>query len=165
MIPIKKRKYKIKHHNININNSDINYKPSKLVIHTNPDTNPDTNSDVNNDECFICLEIYIDGSINTIKLNDMTNYIKNCYCNGFIHEKCFTKWHNIKPYCPICRSSIIFTKYEYCFYIFNNFTKNARIKILFCIKIIKTILLYLFYLWCGYKILIIIIKETPKMLN
>jgi hypothetical protein len=117
-------------------------------------------------ECFICLELelYIDNS-RTIKLNKMEDYIKKCSCDGWIHEHCFSKWHNVNKYCPICRSVIIFTRYEYCIIIIHKFKKyTSELFILLC-KLIKQTLLYSMCLWSLYYIYINFFNKTPMLSN
>ena len=116
-------------------------------------------------DCFICLEVYIDCSINTVKLNNMENYIKNCSCDGWLHEQCFTKWHNINKHCPICRSVIIFTKYEYYFFIFNNFKKNTRIKIAIFLRYTQVALISAIFLWWVFNYGVNMIKMNPTLSN
>ena len=125
-------------------------------------------------ECFVCLELklYTDNS-RTIKLNKMEDYIKDCSCDGWIHEHCFSKWHNVNKYCPICRCVIIFTKYEYCFLIIHKFKKNTVAMLLLLCKLIKQTLLFSMFLWCLYYFLIdffieffyFIFKKTPMLSN
>lgn len=117
-------------------------------------------------ECFVCLELelYTDNS-RTIKLNKMEDYIKECSCDGWIHEHCFSKWHNVNKNCPICRSVIIFTKYEYCFLIIYKLKKNTVEFLLLLCKIIKQTLLYSMFLWCLYHFCITIFIKTPMLSN
>lgn len=125
-------------------------------------------------ECFVCLELelYTDNS-RTIKLNKMEDYIKDCSCDGWIHEHCFSKWHNVNKYCPICRCVIIFTKYEYCFLIIHKFKKNTVALLLLLCKLIKQTLLFSMFLWCLYyffidffiAFFISFFKKTPMLSN
>lgn len=117
-------------------------------------------------ECFVCLELelYTDNS-RTIKLYKMEDYIKECSCDGWIHEYCFSKWHNVNKYCPICRSVIIFTKYEYCFFIIHKFKKNTVELLLLLCKLIKQTLLFSMFLWCLYYFFIAFFNKTPMLSN
>jgi hypothetical protein len=115
-------------------------------------------------ECFICLEVYIDNS-KTIRLNNMNNYIKTCSCNGWIHEQCFNSWHIVNKHCPICRTVIIFTKYEYYILIIHNFKQNICDTIFILLILIKQTLLYSLFLWFLYNLSIYFFKKTPMLLN
>lgn len=55
-------------------------------------------------ECFICYEICCENEAMPIKLNSTLYYIKNCECDGFIHNKCLSLWHDAHKKCPICRT-------------------------------------------------------------
>lgn len=102
-------------------------------------------------DCFICLELYIDNS-KTIRLNNMNDYIKNCSCNGWIHEQCFNSWHNINKHCPICRTVIIFTKYEYYILIIHNFKQKICEVVFIVLVFINRVILSTIFLWLLYRV-------------
>jgi hypothetical protein len=101
-------------------------------------------------DCFICLELYIDNS-KTIRLNNMNDYIKNCSCNGWIHEQCFNSWHNVNKHCPICRTVIIFTKYEYYILIIHNFKQKICELVFTVLVFINRVILSTILLWLLYR--------------
>jgi hypothetical protein len=59
-----------------------------------------------NNECFICYE---NDSKNKklINLNSKNNYLKNCKCNGYIHQECLDLWFELNQSCPVCRKLMI----------------------------------------------------------
>lgn len=118
----------------------------------------------NENECFVCLEVYFD-NLKTIKLNKMEEYIKDCSCDGWIHEKCFNKWHIVNKKCPICRTVIVFTKYEYCVLVIYNFKKKIRDTILIVLTIIKYTFLCTLLLSFLYKVSLSSFKKTPMLSN
>lgn len=118
----------------------------------------------NENECFVCLEVYFD-NLKTIKLNKMEEYIKECSCDGWIHEKCFNKWHNVNKKCPICRTVIVFTKYEYCVLVIYNFKKKVRETMLITLTIIKYTFLCTLLLSFLYKVSLSSFKKTPMLSN
>ena len=146
MISNREKKYKLRRYNIiQIKNKQEkeNQNKEELICYKNELFH-------NEKECFVCLEIYIDNS-KTIRLNNMNDYIKNCSCDSWIHEHCFNKWHNVNKNCPICRSVIIFTKYEYCILIIHDFKKNTCKTLILVCKLIKQIFIYTLCFWCLYK--------------
>jgi hypothetical protein len=88
--------------------------------------------------CFICFENESENKYPLIKLKNQKVFIKDCICDGCIHNECLTKWYNIKPVCPICRKFMVEIVYlpscnryldhfsffiEY--YIINNYNSNS----------------------------------------
>ena len=118
----------------------------------------------NENECFICLEVYFD-NLKTIKLNKMEEYIKDCSCDGWIHEKCFNNWHIVNKKCPICRTVIVFTKYEYFVLVIYNFKKKVRETMLITLIIIKYTFLSTLLLGFLYKVSLSSFKKTPMLSN
>ena len=57
-------------------------------------------------ECFICYEVALRDELQTIRLNNQTDFIKLCDCNGWIHKKCLNDWFEQAHTCPICRKNI-----------------------------------------------------------
>ena len=115
-------------------------------------------------ECFICLEVNLD-NLKTLKLNNMNDYIKECLCDGWIHENCLSKWHIVNKHCPICRSVIIFTKYEYYILSIHSFKKNMFELLLIVCRIIKQTLLSSLFLWFLYRVCLSHFKKTPTLSN
>ena len=179
MIVNRWKKYKIKPNkrnksckNIQINNEINNYYVNQetnyenlygeLIIH-----NVNINENENENECFICLEVYNDNE-NTIKLNKMKGYIKECSCDAWIHELCFNKWHIVNKRCPICRTVIVFTKYEYMILGIRNFKKNVCNIIILTVKIVTKTLIFSLFLWVLYRtcsIYFYSFKKTPMLSN
>jgi len=58
-------------------------------------------------DCFICFEIIMINDLRNNKLNKQTMFIKNCICDGNVHNKCLKKWFDIHRSCPICRTRVI----------------------------------------------------------
>jgi hypothetical protein len=115
-------------------------------------------------DCFICLELYMDNS-KTIRLNNMNNYIKECSCNGWIHEQCFKSWHNVNKYCPICRTVIIFTKYEYYILSIHSFKQNIYEILIILYRLIKHTILSSLILWFIYNVWFSSFKKNPMLSN
>ena len=63
--------------------------------------NDDCDGDKNYNDCMICLEIYDVANNNCIKLQNVF-YIKNCFCDTWIHHYCLDIWFNNNNKCPIC---------------------------------------------------------------
>ena len=57
--------------------------------------------------CFICFENENESKYILTKLKNQKLFIKNCICDGWIHNECLTKWYNIKQICPICRKNMV----------------------------------------------------------
>jgi len=152
MITNNKKKYNLRNYKIK-NETKCKNNKNNLDIQEIIEFKEEIDTFHNTKECFVCLEVYIDNSI-TVKLNNMKNYIKQCSCDGWIHEYCFNSWHLVNPNCPICRSVIIFTKYEYYILTLTIIKKQIQLKIIFIIKLLKIILLYFFVIWCIIQIFI-----------
>lgn len=60
-----------------------------------------------NDICFICFEYEIENEIKPINLGNQCFYIKDCVCNGSVHQYCLRKWFDKNKTCPICRIKVI----------------------------------------------------------
>ena len=56
--------------------------------------------------CLVCL----DNSDSTIK--SITNLIKICECDYWIHEICIHAWLIKEPTCPICKKLLIYNTEE-----------------------------------------------------
>ena len=76
--------------------------------------NNDQNKDENNEtiiadikECFICFEDDTNNSFKIINLKDQLICIKNCLCNGSIHNECLKKWIDTHNSCPVCRKTVL----------------------------------------------------------
>jgi hypothetical protein len=75
---------------------------------TNSELSEDSIEEIDND-CLICLEIKDKTETDCIKLrNDI--YIKECFCDGWIHYYCLDVWYISNRKCPICLT--IMTKIE-----------------------------------------------------
>jgi hypothetical protein len=57
--------------------------------------------------CFICFENENESKYILTKLKNQKLFIKNCVCDGWIHNECLTKWCNFKQICPICRKFMV----------------------------------------------------------
>ena len=68
--------------------------------------NRETETDFASNECFICYEVAVKDELQTIRLNNQTDFIKLCECNGWIHKKCLNDWFEQAHTCPICRTNI-----------------------------------------------------------
>ena len=73
----------------------------RLIDHYNDEIKEVNKEEIN--DCFICYE----NEITPIKLNSETYYLKNCKCDGYVHENCLTIWYEKNNKCPICRVPII----------------------------------------------------------
>ena len=78
---------------------------NNMFIATKRENKPTENSFANN-ECFICYEVALKDETQTIRLNNQTDFIKLCQCNGWIHKKCLNDWFQQAHTCPICRTNI-----------------------------------------------------------
>ena len=58
---------------------------------------------VENNDCLICLEINDNSDNNCIRIQNQL-YIKNCSCDGWVHEYCLNIWYVKNNKCPICLS-------------------------------------------------------------
>lgn len=134
--------------------------------------------------CFICFENELENKYSLTKLKDQKLFIKNCICDGCIHNECLTKWYNIKPVCPICRKFMVEIVYlpscnryldhfsffiEY--YIINNHQSNnifiiitkssffyyVRLLLSILFIIIQFIIYYFFFFFCIFCFLLYII--------
>jgi len=66
-------------------------------------------SNIENNECLICLEINDSSNNICIRIQNKF-YIKECLCDGWIHEVCLDFWYVSNKQCPICLCNMI--KYE-----------------------------------------------------
>ena len=117
------------------------------------------NDDYENEKtiCFICYEIKYE---QTITLNLQNDYIKNCYCNGWIHDTCLNKWYDKSSKCPICRKNVckkttfymIFLENGKCYFtiFYINFFKNIN-------KLIKYFL-YLSFIYYATEFYLIVLN-------
>jgi hypothetical protein len=64
------------------------------------------NCEVNENNCFICYQIQKNDGKDSLKMNCITKYTKNCDCNLFIHISCLDEWFMINNDCPICRKKM-----------------------------------------------------------
>ena len=63
-------------------------------------------SNIENNECLICLEI--NGSDDNICIRiENQFYIKECSCDGWVHEYCLNIWYIKNNKCPICLCNMI----------------------------------------------------------
>jgi hypothetical protein len=113
----------------------------------------------NEKDCFICLELYINNS-KTIRLNNMKDYIKTCSCDGWIHEQCFNSWHDVNKHCPICRTVIIFTKYEYYILIIHNFKQKIGEAVFATLIFINRLFLFIILLLCLHHLWVSFSKKN-----
>jgi hypothetical protein len=67
----------------------------------------DTLYDNINKECFICLQDISANELNKDRLNRQNLFIKNCRCDGFVHNNCLMKWFDKYKSCPICRKLVV----------------------------------------------------------
>jgi len=63
---------------------------------------------MNQDECFICFEISNKCEKYPSRLNNLEDYIKNCSCDGYVHNICIEKWYNNYKTCPICCKKMLY---------------------------------------------------------
>jgi hypothetical protein len=70
-------------------------------------------------ECFICFEVSNQYEKYPLRLKYLEEYIKNCGCDGWIHNNCIQMWCNTNNTCPICRNKMIYVniEFQYGFYI------------------------------------------------
>jgi hypothetical protein len=113
--------------------------------------------------CFICFEVSNQYENTPSKLSDNIHFLKNCQCDGWVHDFCIEKWYYFKEICPICRNRIIYVNFEFhymldiinfYFYIFKNITTITR-RLHFFLKI------YIFYTLTNYMFQIIL-NATSK---
>lgn len=60
-----------------------------------------------NSECFICFETKTETGSLIIALKNQKIFIKNCICDGPIHNECLELWFLNSKKCPICRVNVI----------------------------------------------------------
>ena len=74
-------------------------------------------------ECFICFEVSNQYEKYPLRLKYLEEYIKNCNCDGWIHNNCIQMWYNTNNTCPICRNKMILINinFQYGFYIIRYF--------------------------------------------
>ena len=58
-------------------------------------------------DCFVCMEKYDYLGNRTVSYNTNINYIKQCRCDGWIHDTCVEKWFKKNLRCLICRGVVI----------------------------------------------------------
>ena len=63
-------------------------------------------------ECFICFDISNQYEKTPSRLNILQDYIKNCACDGWVHNICVEKWYNNHETCPICRKKMLYLNFE-----------------------------------------------------
>lgn len=70
-------------------------------------------------ECFICFEVSTQYEKYPLQLKYLEEYIKNCNCDGWIHNSCIQMWCDTNNTCPICRNRMIYIdfQFQYGFYI------------------------------------------------
>jgi hypothetical protein len=67
----------------------------------------DNNSDnIEKNECLICLEINGNDDNICIRIENHF-YIKECLCDGWVHEYCLNIWYIKNNKCPICLCNMI----------------------------------------------------------
>ena len=59
-----------------------------------------------NSDCLICLEINDNSDNNCIRIQNHI-YIKECLCDGWVHEYCLNIWYIKNKKCPICLCNMI----------------------------------------------------------
>lgn len=57
-------------------------------------------------DCFVCFQIENYDELKPISLKNQHLFIKNCSCNGQIHNKCLEIWFKKNMKCPICRAEV-----------------------------------------------------------
>ena len=90
-------------------------------------------------ECFICFEVSNEYEKHPSRLNNLENYIKNCSCDGWIHNTCIKKWYKSNETCPICRKKIVFLNFDlqYGIYIIHYFVVTTNSLYIFIKHLIK----------------------------
>jgi hypothetical protein len=90
-------------------------------------------------ECFICFEISNQYEKHPSRLNNLQDYIKNCSCDGWIHNICIKKWYKSNETCPICRKKIVFLNFDlqYGIYIIHYFVVTTNSVYVFVQHLIK----------------------------
>lgn len=59
-------------------------------------------------ECFVCFEIKTENEYKPFQLINQNIYVKQCNCNGWIHQNCLEIWlKKSNNKCPICRKKIV----------------------------------------------------------
>ena len=58
-------------------------------------------------ECFICFETISINELNENKLSNQSIFLKNCGCDGNVHNTCLKMWFDTHKSCPICRNNVI----------------------------------------------------------
>ena len=76
------------------------------AIATNQSKVYDNSDNSEKNECLICLEI--NGSDDNICIRiENQFYIKECSCDGWVHEYCLNIWYIKNNKCPICLCNMI----------------------------------------------------------
>jgi hypothetical protein len=52
--------------------------------------------------CLVCLEN------SDINIKSISNLIKKCECNFWIHKECINAWIIKEPVCPICKTLLFY---------------------------------------------------------
>jgi len=84
-------------------------------------------------DCFICLEVSNKYEKYPLQLNNQSDFLKICCCNGFVHSKCIKKWCNKYDTCPICHEKMIYCNIEFLYelYIIHYFILTKKIIYMF----------------------------------
>jgi len=90
-------------------------------------------------ECFICFEVSNQYEKFPLRLNSDKDYIKNCSCDGWIHDNCLEIWYNTNKTCPICRNKMIYLNFDlqYGFYIIYYFVSRKKYIFIFIHQLVR----------------------------
>ena len=90
-------------------------------------------------ECFICFEVSNQYEKTPSRLNNIIHFLKNCHCNGWVHNNCLEIWHKNHETCPICRNKMIQVNFElqYGIYIVHYFILSKKYAYILFSHVIK----------------------------
>jgi hypothetical protein len=90
-------------------------------------------------ECFICFEVSNQYEKYPLRLKYLEEYIKNCNCDGWIHNSCIQMWCDTNNTCPICRNRMIYInfQFQYGFYIIHYFVLSKDFVCVLLSNIVK----------------------------
>ena len=145
--------YRVCEHYYNDDCSIINYKL-------------DTEQEV--EECFICLQITNENDLKPVTLKNQHLYIKNCNCNGWIHQKCLEIWCIKNMTCPICRMQLQENiQIKHMFFFISYRTHILYLKMIRILKRIArlTTIFFIIYISFEYFYFLYFIKNLTKESN